>query len=310
MGQAKNWSREETEQLKEWWGYKTIPQIAKLLGRTETAIIVKYKRLGLGAPTSAGELLTGRATAETLGVDIHTITDYWIPKLGLKAKKKAFRGIKKMWMIHIDDLMKFLKANQDKWDSRRVELYSLGSEPIWLQEKRKQDRTNTMKTGKKWTPLEDAKAINLFKQGFNYVEIGKELNRTREAVEHRMSRLDIWGTGKYISPKEKAIKKAENERKALIRKFERLLLTRRNELAFDGYWQKEMCMNWDDVRGCIAGETDCDSCTSFRRIKPQYCKRCGKTFFERKENLICSSCRMQRKQQSQRKYATLHGKRI
>lgn len=57
-----------------------------------------------------------------------------------------------------------------------------------------------------------------------------------------------------------------------------LLKYRMNELGYDPYWQRFMCMNWNDIDGCSAGCSDCDSCTEFRRIKPQYCARCGGTF--------------------------------
>lgn len=66
--------------------------------------------------------------------------------------------------------------------------------------------------------------------------------------------------------------------------------------------------NWDDVKGCLACKNNCDSCTLFRRIPVQYCKRCGKDFFERKQNIFCSACRTARLHQAQKKYAILHQK--
>lgn len=71
------------------------------------------------------------------------------------------------------------------------------------------------------------------------------------------------------------------------------------------YWQKELCSNWDN--GCKAGEINCDSCTSFVRILPQYCKRCGATFMKRKKADICERCAQARKKQHQKKWAVLHG---
>lgn len=103
------------------------------------------------------------------------------------------------------------------------------------------------------------------KQGFN-------LSRTRTEVRKNLSVLD-----------------------ALLRK-------RMNDLGYDPYWQRFMCMNWDDIGGCSAGCSDCDSCTEFRRIKPQYCARCGGTFYERSDNRFCKSCRTARKKQAQRRW--------
>ena len=47
-----------------------------------------------------------------------------------------------------------------------------------------------------------------------------------------------------------------------------LLRKRINDLGYDPYWQRFMCMNWDDIRGCSAGCANCDSCTEFHRIPP------------------------------------------
>lgn len=67
-------------------------------------------------------------------------------------------------------------------------------------------------------------------------------------------------------------------------------------------WQRNLCQHWDAVKGCTAGGVNCDDCADFLRIRPQYCGRCGATFFERKENRICERCRTARKKQAARKY--------
>ena len=78
---------------------------------------------------------------------------------------------------------------------------------------------------------------------------------------------------------------------------------------FKDYWQKDMCMNWDDILGCRAGEKSCDSCSSFQRIQPQNCVRCGAVFFCRKEANVCEPCRIARKKQAQRKWAIMNKKK-
>ena len=79
-----------------------------------------------------------------------------------------------------------------------------------------------------------------------------------------------------------------------------ILRYRMNELGFDGFWQKDMCLNWSPLEGCTAGCTNCDNCTEFRRIQPQYCARCGSTFYEREVNRFCGQCRTARKKKAQR----------
>ena len=306
LGFGKEWTQEQIEFLSDNWGYKPVPWIAEKLSRPFNGVILKAKRLELGACTSAGELMTARAVSNLMSVDIHTVTDYWIPK-GLKAQKKAMRAVKKMTMINFNDLLKWLKKNQDKWDSRRVELFVLGGEPDWLKAKRKLDEKNTLKGCIKWSPVEDQTAIALFKQGFTIQQIADRISRTHSGVEHRISRLDVWGSGKYIGNQKQ--EKSENlKRLQSLTKLSTILLFRRNQLAFDGFWQKSICMNWDDFKGCKVNENDCDSCTSFIRIREQYCRRCGATFLKRQQSDMCDNCKAAKKKQAQRKWAVLNAR--
>lgn len=74
------------------------------------------------------------------------------------------------------------------------------------------------------------------------------------------------------------------------------------------YWQKDICVNWDDIKGCLKQCADCDSCSSFQKIQPQGCVRCGCTFYERNENKLCYDCRRARMRSFKRKYAALQRK--
>ena len=85
-----------------------------------------------------------------------------------------------------------------------------------------------------------------------------------------------------------------------------LLKLRMNELGYEPYWQRYMCMKWDDFKGCTAGCDNCDECVDFERIRPQYCARCGGTFFERNENVFCVSCRVARKKKAQRRWCRIN----
>jgi len=306
VGQARNWTSEELELLKMLWGERTIPQIAKRLNRSVNAIKVKSVRLGLGGQTDSGSLMTARKVSELMGVDVHAVTDYWIPTLGLKAKKEVVFTQRKYTLIKFDDLICFLKEHQDVWDSRRVEFYALGKEEEWLIKKRESDRLIPQRKFQKWTQLEDLQVINLFKKGLTYAEMGKALNRSASSVEHRIHRLDVWGSGRYIPEAERNALKEQKQKRVLIAELLFALKYKFNQLNFDGYFQKDMCMYWDDVRGCTKHQSNCDECIEFERIKPQYCVRCGGTFFERKKNKICARCRAMRASQARKKYAIMN----
>ena len=108
------------------------------------------------------------------------------------------------------------------------------------------------------------------------VKQGAHLSRTRTEVRKNLSVLD-----------------------ALLRK-------RMNDLGYDPYWQRFMCMNWDDIGGCAAKCAECDTCTEFERIKPQYCARCGGTFYERTSQRFCKNCRIARKKKAQRHWCMVN----
>lgn len=307
-----DWSKEELDYIREVWGQKTIPEIAKKLGRSINAVKIKTTRMGYTGQKWYGEMMSARKVSELLGVDVHTVCDYWIPKCGLKAKSKRLGETQKTTtIIMFEDLLKWLETHQDLWDSRRVELYGLGMEYDWLVAKRKADAKKPVRKAQKWTPEEDQRLIDMFRRGgMTNAEMGEVLGRPASGVKHRLLRLDVWGTGKYIGDsrqKERRARREKFEQKALIIQLQRVLLAHRNSMEFGEYWQKDMCMNWDNVLGCKAGCKDCDSCTEFIRIQPQYCVRCGATFYEREPNRRCERCRVARRKMAYKKYRHLHG---
>ena len=306
-----DWSQEEVELMQELWGTYTIPQIAKRLNRSAHAVKVKSTRLGLGRYVNSSQYITANQAATLMRVDIHTVTDVWIPA-GLRFTWKAPQGKRRFRHIRMDDLLDWLKDNQDRWDSRRVELFALGSEPDWLKEKRRADLNRPVRWSIKWTAEEDSRLVAMFRRGDKtYAEIGQELGRSADAVERRVARLDVWGTGKYIGQDPWAArreKKAASERKLLGLRLCNALLACRNSREWGEYWQKDNCRHWDNVRGCLMKCSDCDSCSEFQRIQPQYCRRCGGEFIDRRRQDFCQRCRTARKKQAQKKYAVLRAR--
>ena len=168
----------------------------------------------------------------------------------------------------------------------------------------------------KWTEEDLARFAELIKTGMSYDLMAEELGRSSKALRgrtgwvYRTENLDKiitlmgdggWGDG-APEPTVRHRFRLSSVKQDLTRLCQ-LLLIHKNEMDFDGYWQKSMCMCWDDIKGCTAGEFDCDSCGSFRRIREQVCAQCGGSFWERKENRFCAGCRQARKKQAQRKFA-------
>lgn len=184
------WSEKECEYLRDNWGRLKFSILASRLNRTETAVLIKAKRLGLG-PTKSGQgLLTARDLARALGVDIHAVTDFWIPQ-GLRAQRVVTRIEKEFWQIDIDDWWKWAKRNQDNFDSRRMEPLALGAEPGWMEKKRKSDRLLPHKRNRTWTSLDDDRLRHLLvNTELTYREIGQKLGRSERAVSRRIDRLN------------------------------------------------------------------------------------------------------------------------
>lgn len=176
-----------------------------------------------------------------------------------------------------------------------------------------------------WTEDDLAALADGIRNGDSYSLIGEVIGKSEKAVRGKVYFTYLtenadkvraymgsgpWGYG-APEPTVKqgcSLSRTRTEVRKSLSVLDALLRKRMNDLGYDPYWQRFMCMNWDDVGGCSAGCVDCDACAEFRRIKPQYCARCGGTFFERQESRFCEACRAARKKQYQRKYAVLHAR--
>ena len=170
-----------------------------------------------------------------------------------------------------------------------------------------------------WTDADFQALAAGIRAGDSYSDIGDIVGRSEKAVRGKVYSVYLtenadkvrammgngpWGHGAPVPTVKQALCLSSHRKNVLasLTQLTSLLVYHRNELGYEPYWQRHMCQNWDNVKGCGAGETNCDECSSFIRIREQYCVRCGATFFERQPNKICARCRKQRKKQSYRKY--------
>jgi hypothetical protein len=159
-----------------------------------------------------------------------------------------------------------------------------------------------------WTDQELQQLTDMIKRGYRYPAMSEVLGRSDKAIRTYVFRYyltenldkvrEYIGAGsfgdnrpprkigqyKLMTIEEKAEVKELLVRLAAILRFE-------YKQFFDDsdFWQKDVCQYWDGY--CTKCQTDCDSCTEFVRIRSQYCKRCGGTFFERQPEIICRRCR-------------------
>ncbi len=185
-----SWTDEEKEYLYVHWGDYSVEKIAKELNRTVKAVKECAKREELGRMTKSSiQKISLQLIGELLNTDIKKVKTTWV-KLGLKLKKKNLSKKYYYYCIGIDDLLDFLKNNQDLWDSRNLEKNILGKEEGWLLEKRRKDVTTLKnKKGENWTKEEEEKAVYLLNKDFTYEEIAKYLNRSVGAVKRKIREL-------------------------------------------------------------------------------------------------------------------------
>ena len=393
----KTWNEEETEYLCEAWGNKPIPTIARSLGRSEQAIVLRAGRLGLGPFLDNGtvkgyinkhQLFVGLYGSNNYGGETYAFGEVWVKKWGLPAHKIKRRK-QEFTVVYLDEFWEWAEKHQSTLDFSRFEKYALGPEPEWVETKRRRDKAHRRKyKTTPWTGADDTKLRYLLSQfKYNYSEMSEMLGRTEGAIQRRINDLglkerpvkannhnpwssDDWQTletmikdcatyeemSDVIGRSSKAIRGrvfnmylTENLDKVRAYmqdgpwgygkpprplRYRRLMTddekeivdTHLSELAgmllaiakdksgvceeYRDYFQKDMCTHWDDALGCTAGETSCDSCTAFERIQPQFCTRCGATFYERRANKVCPRCRKARISQALRKnaYLAAHGK--
>lgn len=379
----RTWTKGEEEYLSENWGTRPIPAIAQDLNRTPNAIIVRARRLGLGAFLDSGDYITLNQLLKTIGSGggYGYKMQSWVKNRGLPIHTRRVNNC--TWrVICLKEFWAWAEKNRAFIDFSKIEPLSLGKEPRWVPEQRKKDfAAFAVQKKDPWTSAEDSRLVMLLKQHrYGYAELSEMLHRSAGAIQRRCAdlgvkerpvRADTYGNewtaedyrlladgirngdsytliGNAIGKSEKAVRgkiyyqyltesadkvramlgsgewgdgaptptvaqgthlsRTRQQVKKDLSRLDTLLRYRRNQLGFDPYWQRFMCANWDDVGGCTANCSDCDSCTEFRRIRPQYCVRCGGTFYERKENRFCPNCRIARRRQYQRKWAVLNGK--
>jgi hypothetical protein len=120
-----------------------------------------------------------------LGIKDSNIILRWIKLKGLPAKKRVMLFGKKFWMIRHSDMINWLKNNQEKFDSRKIEFYALGSEPTWLQEKREKDKLLPRNRFKKWTKPETDLLMICHQKKMKQKDIAKMFGRSLNSIERK-----------------------------------------------------------------------------------------------------------------------------
>lgn len=185
----RKWTDEEEIILSELWGNFSLETIAKRLKRSTNSIKIKANKMGLGPMIKNNyEVLTIPEVCELLKVTRDRITGRW-KKIGLNIKNKRLTDSTVYLVIKWDDLIDFLKNNQNEWDSRLVEKNMLGEESDWLKEKRKRDIIENPLWYRKWTDEEIKMVEELYKSKKTISQIAKILDRSENSISYMLRNL-------------------------------------------------------------------------------------------------------------------------
>ena len=182
------------------------------------------------------------------------------------------------------------------------------------------DRPIKVDNHTRWTDYDLYRLGELIKSGYGYDLIAEEIGKSSKACRGRVYQMyltenldkvrEIMGNGNFGDNRPERTLKQWNTMNTEERIESREELTKLaaiiqwrfkqqiNETEWGEFFQKDMCQNF--CSDCLS-TSGCDSCTNFKKIEPQNCKMCGKTFWEKNENLYCSVCRDMRKKQWLRK---------
>lgn len=176
----------------------------------------------------------------------------------------------------------------------------------------------------KWTDEEFNIIGEMIKTGNRYEEMAERIGKSTKAIRGRVFTMyltenldkvrELIGSGNWgdnrperlikhrtvMSSQEKAETKDLLVRLAAVLRYE--FEEKLGETEWGEFFQKDMCQNFS---GECLNTAGCDECENYVRIRPQNCKMCGKTFYEREQNNFCHSCRDMRRKQYLRKQMIL-----
>lgn len=199
----KRWTEDEKEYLSEKWGTISLKSIAKTLGRSESAVLTKVYRFGLGSFLESGEYISFNQLLKALGVEggYNYKPTSWIRNRNCPVKNKKVNN-NTFRIIYLKDFWKWAEQNKSFLDFSTFEENALGEEPGWAKEKRKHDHEINRKYIKTpWTKTEDErlkKLVNDYK--YTYSDISRMMRRTEGAIQRRCTDLKLQGRPLRESP--------------------------------------------------------------------------------------------------------------
>lgn len=172
-----------------------------------------------------------------------------------------------------------------------------------------------------WTEEQTSTLCDMIKKGSNYESISLIIGKSSKAIRGKVFATYLtenidkaralicdgeWGDNRpsrVVSQRRLMSVDEKAEVSSLLSSLSGVLASRiRQHFEESDNWQRHLCRHWNSIKGCESNGTNCDSCSSFERIRAQHCARCGATFYERQENRMCLKCRKVKRKIGYKKY--------
>ena len=181
---GRRWTNEELAYLEEKADSMSTHSIAKVLNRSYNSVNMKASRMGITLFNNATEMLSTYAIAKMMGVQSRSVYRWHI--YGLKYKKINGRQMHKQ-----ENLIKFLRENQELWDATRGDQYILSMYP-WFKEKYQKDMAKKKanpKQLKNWSKTDMQTLVHLRERGWSYKQLAERYGHSAEACRQKYHAL-------------------------------------------------------------------------------------------------------------------------
>lgn len=183
------WTAAEIDFLKENIGKCKIDTIARQLARTESAVLLKAKRLKIANTKQVqGEISLGEL-ALLIHKNRRTLYD-WIQKGTFPARKRITRSKRAFYFIKPDEFWNWACQNQEKLNFSQIAPYAIPPEPEWVNKARKQKKVTEERGYKYWTMSEISSLLEYDQEGLKYSVIAEKLKRTPNSVGKQLMRIN------------------------------------------------------------------------------------------------------------------------
>ena len=162
--------------------------VAKMLGRSPSSVKGKRTRMNIEPFSGQTDRIALAEVARMIGVDRGTISRTWVQH-GLKTRKNG-----RFKMVTYENLADFMENNPKLWQASKCDYYFF-CQYKWFMDRLADERRGrgviaTQQTKKYWSEYEISRLKLLRKRGLSNSEIGKELGRTKQSVDHMFMRLN------------------------------------------------------------------------------------------------------------------------